>query len=82
VGLPDAVQQQVREAACQAVLDYRAGKLVPGVPDGQTLARMLRVGLAEDIPPSYGRCSPRSWGAMAAVCRCCPPGSRTAAFGS
>lgn len=53
-GLDEALQQEVRDAAHRAVLDYRAGRLTaePLTPD--QLTEMLAVALAEEIPASYG----------------------------
>lgn len=53
-GLTDALQREVREAAYQAILDFRSGKLVPVTLTPERVTEMLGVALAEEIPPAYG----------------------------
>lgn len=53
-GLPDAVQQSVRDAAAQ-VLDAlaRGERSLPSLPDDDALARMMSVCLGERVPAEY-----------------------------
>ena len=54
-GLPPAIQDDIRAAALQAILDWRAGKPVAlPEPSPDLLARMLTVSMAEDVPENYG----------------------------
>jgi len=54
-GLPDDVQQEVRTAAREAILAWRAGRapILPA-PAPELLAQMLRISVGEPIPDSYG----------------------------
>ena len=55
-GLPDDIQQQIRAAALQAILEWRAGKpLAIAEPDPALLVEMLSVAMGEEIPAKYGR---------------------------
>ncbi|QZA12731.1 NAD(P)/FAD-dependent oxidoreductase [Mycolicibacterium holsaticum DSM 44478 = JCM 12374] len=53
-GLGEALQREVRDAAYQAVMDYRAGRLSPEPLTPQQITEMLAIALAEEIPPDYG----------------------------
>jgi 4-hydroxyacetophenone monooxygenase len=54
-GLPDAIQREVRAAATEAILAWKAGAPVAlPHPDHELLVRMLTVSLGEQIPPEYG----------------------------
>ena len=54
-GLPDAVQDEIREAAIAAIGDYLDGApaAIPE-PSEAMLLRLLSVSMAERIPPEYG----------------------------
>jgi 4-hydroxyacetophenone monooxygenase len=54
-GLPEQVQEEIRRAAFEAVLAYRAGRLTPVDPAPEKVARMLSVAMVEDVPESYGQ---------------------------
>jgi 4-hydroxyacetophenone monooxygenase len=53
-GLSGEVQEQVRQAALQAVIALREGRLTPTTPAPEEIARMLSCALAEDVPAEYG----------------------------
>jgi 4-hydroxyacetophenone monooxygenase len=54
-GLPDAVQQEIREAALEAILAERAGRPVAiPEPPSELLVEMLACAMGEDVPPEYG----------------------------
>jgi len=54
-GLPEDVQQEIRDAALTAILDCRAGKpvAIPD-PDPDLLVRMLGISMGEPVPQEYG----------------------------
>jgi len=54
-GLTEEHQREVREAALEAILSWRAGRPVamPN-PSPEMLVRMLSVAMAEDVPAEYG----------------------------
>ncbi|CUI81298.1 flavin-containing monooxygenase [Achromobacter aegrifaciens] len=54
-GLPDAVQEEIREAAYSAILLTRRGQQpkLPA-PAHEQLVAMLRTSIGEDVPDSYG----------------------------
>ncbi|CAM4147768.1 Monooxygenase [Bordetella tumbae] len=54
-GLPDTIQDEIRNTAYQAILDWKAGQ-TPALPDPtpQDLVRMLSTSIGEDVPDSYG----------------------------
>ena len=54
-GLTEAHQQEVREAALEAILAWRAGRPV-AMPDPspEMLVRMLSISMAEQVPAEYG----------------------------
>jgi 4-hydroxyacetophenone monooxygenase len=53
-GLPDNVQQEIRAAAGDAIVEFTEGKLAPDRPDNALLTRMLSVAMAEEVPLEYG----------------------------
>jgi len=55
-GLPEAVQQDIRDAALEAILAWRAGR-APALPDpsSEQLVEMLSVAMGEEVPDEYGR---------------------------
>lgn len=55
-GLPDAVQQEIRDAALEAILAWRAGK-PPALPSPtpEKLVEMLSVAMGDEVPAEYGR---------------------------
>lgn len=53
-GLPQHVQQEIRDAALDAVTAYRAGKLTPVTLSYDGIAHMLGVAMGEEIPREYG----------------------------
>jgi 4-hydroxyacetophenone monooxygenase len=54
-GLPDAVQQEIRDAALDAVLAWRDGRPVAiPTPPPAMLVEMLSVAMGEAIPDEYG----------------------------
>ncbi len=52
--LPAEIQAEVREAAFDAVMAYRAGSLDPATITGDDVPAMLSCALAEDVPAEYG----------------------------
>ena len=55
-GLDDRHQQEVREAALEAILAWRSGRSVAiPEPSEEMLVRMLSVAMGEEVPPEYGR---------------------------
>ncbi len=53
-GLPEHVQDEIREAALCAVRDHRAGRLTPAALTSDRVAEMLETALDEDVPREYG----------------------------
>jgi len=53
-GLPEEIQQEVREAALQAILASEAGGLTERVFTPDEVARVLGIALVEDVPSEYG----------------------------
>jgi 4-hydroxyacetophenone monooxygenase len=54
-GLPEEVQQEVREAALEAMLAWKAGRPVAvPEPSEELLVRMLTTAMGEEVPPEYG----------------------------
>ncbi len=54
-GLPEPVQEEIRAAALDAILAWRAGTPVAVErPSDKQLVRMLSVAMGEDVPPEYG----------------------------
>ena len=54
-GLPEAVQQEIREAALEAILAWRAGRPVAiPEPSYDLLVEMLGCAMGEPVPPEYG----------------------------
>jgi 4-hydroxyacetophenone monooxygenase len=54
-GLPDAVQEEIREAALEAILAWRDGRPVAiPTPSPAMLVEMLGVAMGEDVPDEYG----------------------------
>jgi 4-hydroxyacetophenone monooxygenase len=54
-GLPDHLQQEIRDAAFTAIREYRAGTLVPSSLTPERIAEMLEVSLGEEVPRDYGQ---------------------------
>lgn len=55
-GLDPRHQREVREAALEAILAWRAGRAVAlPEPDEELIVRMLSVSMAETVPPEYGQ---------------------------
>lgn len=54
-GLPEEIQQEIRAAALEAILAWRAGRPV-ALPDPgpEKLVEMLSVAMGEEVPPEYG----------------------------
>lgn len=54
-GLPPEIQEEIRQAAAEAICRWRAGEpvAIPD-PDDQLLTRMLAVSMGEDVPHEYG----------------------------
>ena len=53
--LPSAIQAEIRAAAYPAIKSWLEGKkLMLAKPDNATLARMLTVAMAEEVPQEYG----------------------------
>jgi 4-hydroxyacetophenone monooxygenase len=53
--LPEAVQAEIRSAALEAILGWRAGApMALSAPDEDLLLRMLSVSMGEEIPREYG----------------------------
>ena len=54
-GLPEPVQNEVREAALEAIQAWRAGRPVAiPEPEPELLVRMLSWAMGETVPPEYG----------------------------
>jgi 4-hydroxyacetophenone monooxygenase len=54
-GLPDEIQQEVRTAALEAILAWRAGRpLAIPDPEPELLVEMLSAAMGEPVPPEYG----------------------------
>lgn len=54
-GLPSEVQAEVRQAAFDAVLAWKAGKApVLPAPSHETLVKMMRIGVGEPVADTYG----------------------------
>lgn len=54
-GLPEAVQEEVREAAFSAILLARQGRApMLAAPTHEQLVAMLQTSIGEDVPDSYG----------------------------
>ncbi|MCA1243312.1 NAD(P)/FAD-dependent oxidoreductase [Stappia stellulata] len=54
-GLPEDIQQEIRDAAEKAIFDWIDGaRLAIPHPSNATLARMLSVSMNEPVPESYG----------------------------
>jgi 4-hydroxyacetophenone monooxygenase len=54
-GLPEPVQQEVREAALEAILAWKAGRPIAlPEPSEELLVRMLSAAMGEQVPPEYG----------------------------
>ena len=55
-GLDPRHQREVREAALEAILAWRAGRAVAlPEPDEELIVRMLSVSMAETVPSEYGQ---------------------------
>ncbi len=54
-GLPEAIQHEIREAALEAILAWRAGRpeAIPQ-PSSELLVEMLSCAMGEHVPPEYG----------------------------
>ena len=53
-GLPDAVQEEIRTAAAEAITDWSRGKPVAvESPDEELLQTMMSVCMGEPVPPEY-----------------------------
>nr|MBA2349547.1 NAD(P)/FAD-dependent oxidoreductase [Solirubrobacterales bacterium] len=64
-GLPESAQEQVREAAFDAITAHREGRLAPGpAPSPSEVARLLQFALAEDVPEAYGELLSEELGTM------------------
>lgn len=54
-GLPEEIQQTIRDAALESMLAWRAGAPVAiSNPSPELLVRMLSVSMGEPVPPEYG----------------------------
>jgi 4-hydroxyacetophenone monooxygenase len=54
-GLPEAIQGEVRAAALEAILAWRAGRPIAWPePSPELLVRMLSVAMGEEVPAEYG----------------------------
>ncbi|WP_067671645.1 flavin-containing monooxygenase [Nocardia miyunensis] len=53
-GLPVEIQEEVRRAALQAIVDHRAGRLTPIELTPDRIAEMLEIALVEEVPREYG----------------------------
>lgn len=54
-GLPEPVQEEIRDAVLEAIVAWRAGTPVAiERPRDEQLVRMLSVAMGEDVPPEYG----------------------------
>ncbi|MBB4631461.1 flavin-containing monooxygenase [Sphingosinicella soli] len=54
-GLPEDIQQQIRDAAYDAIVGWLNGRdFVLPRPGNAELARMLSIAMVEDVPPEYG----------------------------
>ncbi|MFT4582114.1 MAG: 4-hydroxyacetophenone monooxygenase [Gammaproteobacteria bacterium] len=54
-GLPDEIQEEIRAASLEAILDWRAGKPVAiNEPSPELLVKMLSTTMGEPVPDEYG----------------------------
>lgn len=55
-GLPEALQDEIRQGAFDAIMEWHAGKppAIPKVPEG-LLLQMMRVSVGEHIPDDYAK---------------------------
>ncbi len=54
-GLPEQIQEEIRAAALEAILAWRAGKPVAAErPSDEQLVRMLGASMGEEVPLEYG----------------------------
>jgi 4-hydroxyacetophenone monooxygenase len=53
-GLPPGLQQEVREAALEAILAHEAGRLHPVDLAPERLAELLSIAIVDDVPAAYG----------------------------
>jgi 4-hydroxyacetophenone monooxygenase len=53
-GLPAELQAEVRDAAWEAVMGYREGRLEPVTPSPERVTEMISCALVEDVPVEYG----------------------------
>jgi 4-hydroxyacetophenone monooxygenase len=53
-GLPGDLRKEVLDAAFDAVVAFRAGRLTPSEQPPERVAEMLASALGEEVPPSYG----------------------------
>ncbi|WP_235892653.1 flavin-containing monooxygenase [Mycolicibacterium hodleri] len=63
-GLPDDLRAEVRSAAYDAVLAYRAGRITPVDPTPEQVTTMLGCALAETVPAEYGALLSEEMGLM------------------
>jgi 4-hydroxyacetophenone monooxygenase len=64
-GLPEALQDEVRAAAFDAVAAWREGRLQPGpTPSPELIAERLEISLAEPVDPAYGELLAEELGAL------------------
>ncbi|MDH3683790.1 MAG: NAD(P)/FAD-dependent oxidoreductase [Acidimicrobiia bacterium] len=55
-GLPESIQREIREAALEAIVGWRAGRPVAiPEPSPELLVDMLSCAMGETVPPEYGR---------------------------
>ncbi|MCZ4551056.1 flavin-containing monooxygenase [Gordonia rubripertincta] len=62
-GFPPGIQNEIRDAAFAAILDYRAGLTHATSPTEQEVTSMLAISLGEDVPDSYGPLLAEEFGA-------------------
>ena len=53
-GLSEELQREIRAAAFDTVVDYRAGRLTPVALTPTQVAEMLEVAMVEEVPREYG----------------------------
>jgi 4-hydroxyacetophenone monooxygenase len=53
-GLPAELQAEVRDAAWEALMAYREGRLEPVTPSPKRVTEMMSSALVEDVPDKYG----------------------------
>ena len=85
-GLAEDIQQEIRAAALEAILDWKAGApLALAEPDNDELVEMLSVSMGEKVPAEYGEMTAAQLGQSAMLWDRkipVPPGFQVAVIGA